>query len=136
MIPKFRAWYEKKKEMHDVTTMEFLGDGHIEAWFRIIRLGDQSGTTRNEVILLLSTGLKDENGNEIFEGDIVFLGDNFNSVVRWNEEEAKFELYEPGNYEYPRVHEMTTYTTKPKIVGNIFEHPERMVWWGMESNDS
>lgn len=123
MIPKFRAWHKKTNEMHDVTALEWLGDGHIEAWFRIIRFRNQSGTTRkNETIIMQSTGLKDKNGKEIFEGDMFDYGATWIDVVKWNPDRGGFGMWCPSKNQWDDT-KLVAMDSR-EVIGNIYENPD------------
>ena len=63
------------------------------------------------------TGLKDKNGREIYEGDILRWEDMFNFEVRWLDSQARF-------YSVNTSAVSTQWTEYCTIIGNIYENPE------------
>lgn len=118
MIPKFRAWIKNDKEMIDVDEIHWF-DGELDI------IGDYITFVRkaDEIELMQSTGLKDKNGKEIFEGDILKNNKYITSV-----------FYERGAYCVKFCRTTNTTVTmnvisfiekyKTKVIGNIYENPE------------
>ena len=126
---KFRAWDKKLKNMlfMDGMSMNWEYD-HLT--FRITGYTDEEEWSTNEedLELMQYTGLKDKNGKEIYEGDLIKThteGDTL--LVIWNERSGNgwalkrqdgtiIQGLFPTNdgAPYPEV----------EIVGNLYEHPE------------
>ena len=119
MIPKFRAWLKKEQKMdNEIDHISWLED-------ELYCIGD--GITymvlAEDLVLMQSTGLKDKNDKEIFEGDILKSNKYITSV-----------FYERGAYcvKFSRTPNTTVTMNvisfiekyKTKIIGNIYENPE------------
>ncbi|HIF6479654.1 TPA: YopX family protein [Enterococcus faecium] len=129
MIPKFRAWDKRKNVMRDVAVLHFTKNGKtnfIEYWINPTEL--KSYHVRN-IDLMQSTTLKDKNGVEIFEGDIVQWGDTPDweeepirvAVVKINPDiqfDSNVGIFEYGRFIYRDTERFLT------VLGNVYENPE------------
>ena len=127
MIPRYRAWdsVEKKFVEHF-----FITDNGL-----ICNMEKPTSDynfpipiEKSELILMQSTGLKDKNGKEIFEGDILACKTDdevINLNIFWDEEHALF-MFESKKYnEQEPLAELVENNTYPfEIIGNIYENPE------------
>jgi hypothetical protein len=121
---RFRAWHNTWEEMCEVKRIRFDDEGNITT---VLVKGEAFGSNAHleEIELMQSTGLKDKNGKEIFEKDIL----DYNGrkvIVKWHGSYASFI------YEF--VDELQNRKTewKPlylsyyhfKIIGNVYQNPE------------
>lgn len=128
MIPKFRAWDKRENTMRDVAVLHFTKGGKvnsIEYWKTPSEL--KSYHVRN-LVLMQSTGLKDLNGVEIFEGDIVKVtvnnygtGERFEQIDKVVYEDCRF-CFNDGFY-YSETIKYSGYENK-EVIGNVYENPE------------
>ena len=132
MIPRFRAWHKTWEEMGWIACIRYKKSGEIArlSFRRNIYDGNIYGGLVNidEIELMQSTGLKDKNGKEIFEGDILAVKTDdgtLNVYVFWDEEHALF-MFESKQYnEKEALAELLEDNSYPfEILGNIYENPE------------
>lgn len=129
MIPKFRAWDKVEKEWLEIKLLGFWEDN--ELWYLEIESGellfeDDLGVKWE---LLQSTGLKDKNGVEIFEGDVlkVFIFDGKGPHAKVISKNGIFGIeddmfgygYDKGLYTLNQIISIRD----TEVIGNIYEHP-------------
>jgi uncharacterized phage protein (TIGR01671 family) len=123
---KFRAWIKKEKKMCRVNQINF--DGFITVRFpeHESEIGDvfDDHMELDEFIALQYTGLKDKNGREIYEGDIVYMSEygDYPMEVYWHENMVKWFMKNSiGNTDHLYMQKANNYL---EIIGNIYENPE------------
>ena len=118
MIPRYRAWDKEFKEMVQVDALVFEE--------QIIKATYKNGNVVKEdlknYVLMQSTGLKDKNGKEIFEGDIIDSTDGFlTGVIEFR---VSLGMFVSDLVEYNSFERLCNVASSRKIIGNIWEHPE------------
>lgn len=125
MIPKFRAW-DERAGLTEVISIDLLEKKiKVSHW----EYGVSNYFPLDDIELMQSTGLKDKNGVEIFEGDIVKWGD----TLDWEETpiriatvkiepdilfDSNVGIFNYGQFAYKNTEKFLT------ILGNIYENPE------------
>lgn len=132
MIPKYRAWYVLAEEMiNEILMISFVRKeiiGKFSDGSTSVPLKFEDERNGEDVILMQSTGLKDKNGKEIFEGDILACKTDdevINLNIFWDEEYALF-MFESKKYnEQEPLAELVEDNIYPfEIIGNIYENRE------------
>lgn len=145
MIPKFRAWIKKDKEMIAVEEIHF-NNGELDF------IGDAITwmCKNNDFVLMQLTGLTDSAGKEIFEGDVLKFNDSWDdccyegyvdgeiegvNYVEIQSESTGFifcktkypdsSLFYYANEEHLTFQEILTDSDfEFEVIGNIYENPE------------
>jgi len=131
---KFRAWDTKENLMSYGSEKPYM---YLTNAQRLIGIGcdldpslyhDTTRSFEKEIILMQYTGLKDKNGKEIYEGDVVKYIDSYNTLL-------KTDIYYTWGGFALRTDENPIYLcefysgdeSKPtpgiEIIGNIYENP-------------
>lgn len=126
MNPKFRAWDSSSyKRMYQPDEV-MVGNGDI--WIIDEDSCDNEWIVNNDLHLMQSTGVFDDECREIFEGDILGVESDegtLNVNVFWDEEHALFMFESEQHNEKEALAELLEDNSYPfEILGNIYENPE------------
>lgn len=125
MIPKFRMWNKITSQLHlvdglyfDDKEAEYVDDDNV---LRFIGF--------KNIELMQSTGLRDKNGKEIFEGDILEVDDCGevlgNAKLIWDNEQAAFMIDAISVDDIAPFYEFVSDEDYfYRVIGNIYENPE------------
>lgn len=123
MKPKFRAWDKHGQKMFANDEL-IIWNGNVYANdSKKLTCNNLKGWSIDDEYLMQSTGLKDKNGKEIFEGDIVKMSKDVYSeptyyeVVRHRGGAYRLESKQHGC-------ELWLRHTDCEVVGNVYENQE------------
>lgn len=133
---KFRAWdKDLKRYFYDIAVypnnVAAIQRHNIESMMLEAEYGATHWTELDEnAVIEQYTGLKDKNGKEIYEGDIIQEEIDFNSkmtdgvftyVVEWDSDTLCYGLRGNDNSIHDELWEVNT---SVEVIGNIHENPE------------
>lgn len=125
-IIKFRAWHTIQKKMYSPEEMgedqlTLMPDG--KGLINVSSISTQLSQFINEMIPLQFTGLKDKNGKEVYDGDIIQVDNEENpAITECKYDKGCFILEDNAGGHWTRqLHHQPERLT---IIGNIYENPE------------
>lgn len=120
MIPKFRAWDKTHKKLGLIDAD--MQDGYFQS-VKILDEDEDDWQESENFILMQFTGLKDKNGTEIFEGDVVRLLDSLYTVF-YDSKKGSYRLKPHDDRWVTDYMSNFSHGGNFEVVGNICEGKE------------
>ena len=122
MITKFRAWNKATKVMHEADDIVSLNFEEKQICVKTLFFEQLSYYDFDDIVSMQSTGLKDKNGKEIFEGDILGSKDGIlDGVVEFR---SDLGMWTTSLIRYNNFERLFNVASERKIIGNIYKNPE------------
>lgn len=115
---KFRSWDNDK--MIDVKILEYVPEHKSFSGKAGYNINYHLGIPAEN--LMQYTGLKDKNGKEIYEGDILKTSNCPNVHVYWFEQGGRWNGKYVGLSEDCEINSSISFTSE--VIGNIYQNPE------------
>ena len=110
---KFRAWHKEKQKMLNVFGINFRTPATVQVLDDKYALYDE---LIDCVEIMQFTGLKDANGVDIYEGDILEDEEHYISEVYWDNENHMWACTDVGG--------LCDVVAEIYVIGNIHQNPE------------
>lgn len=122
---KYKAWDKKEKRWLGANLHMSVVDGLL--WWQYgYECEILSAEERENIELVQYTGLKDKDGKEIYEGDIIKDYENWVGIVEWDKKDCFFNINYPIQNETMMFDD--AFDSNPErnaeIIGNIYKNPE------------
>ena len=125
MITRFRVWDKHRNKMNHRVLVGDCDENSDNYTCPVIWIDEEQKWKHFDDYdcIMQSTGLKDKNGKEIFESDILYGndGEDFWNIVEYDKENAKWVR---SDVYCNSVLDLSDGIETLKVVGNIYENPE------------
>lgn len=130
-IPKFRAWDIKNEVMCWVNNINFRKQ---EVWIEADNGDHETRHTLtrkfDEIVFMQSTGSKDKNGVEIYEGDIVSYTSSIMAKNEWHKKITRYgsalvmASFDDKTRDSAELLNLLSIHKGIEVLGNIYQNPE------------
>ena len=122
MIPRYRAWDKIHKTMYKADDVKYIDIEKSQIYVKTPFFEQLSCYNFRDIDLMQSTGFTDNDGKDIFRGDIVTSrGGLFKGVVSFRQDLGVYVINLIGYNHFERLCNVADST---HIIGDIWENPD------------
>ena len=124
MMPRYRAWDKHGHKMFANDEL-IIWNGNVYANdSKKLTCNNLKGWSIDDEYLMQSTGLRDKEGTEVFEGDILHhqIQTEYTFIVKYDKDKGRW--YGDGLSRTYRIDIKKEFLSYYKVIGNIYENQE------------